>query len=445
MTIDNLTISNFQSMNNKSSDFSYPENMALGNTLFPLLYLFYHGSDENRALIGDQELMQQGLIKYMEQTTSMGEASSTINSGDNKLAVFTRNVPKLYKMFLAALKKNDQYLWMLTNHCAQVLSTYKSRIPVRNGNFYVDEVTGKSSYYPVLRASDSSALKNCMEVLRVLYENNVIQWDYNFGIRAIHLETGDFIDSYDESSDLTKVARDLGIPQKGMFTINKNRKTDFMYHTFSGIDITAVASLSDVVTPLEGMTQISWSVYRPKTPTRTLGKINAAGRVAGSRTIAGTMIFTLFDHHPLHDIIPDDMYANQKPIASQSSRLWKPKVMADQIPPFDLVIILQNEYGFASVVTLYGISIVNESSVVGMDNMVTELVCEYVAAGMDPITQVEMDEFGNVDPYGLMNGNSSDFWRNRDIVISGVAYSDLEQAYEAQYDAKVSTIGRIKS
>jgi hypothetical protein len=190
------------------------------------------------------------------------------------------------------------------------------------------------------------------------------------------------------------------------------------------------------------MTQISWSIYRPKNPTRTLGKVNAAGRVAGTRTIAGTMIFTLFDHHPLLDLVPDNLYANQRPIAAQNPKLWKPKILADQLPPFDLVIILQNEYGFASIVTLYGISIINESSVVGMDNLVTELVCEYVATGMDPIAEVQMDESGNIDPFGLLNGNSSEFWRQRDIMVSGVAYSDLESAYEAQYDSILAVTSR---
>jgi len=439
----NLSIKDISKLN-QSVGFDYPSNMAVGNSLFPLLYLFYHGSSENSALIGNPGLFDKGLKQYMELSASMGDPLRSSDKS-SKMDQFIKNTPKLYKMFLSALKNNEQYLWMLTNHCSNILSRYKSRIPIKNGNFYKDEITNKSSYYPTLRASDSSALRNCMEVLRVLYENNVISWDHDLGVRAINLTNGDFADNYDSTSDVSAFARNMGLPQKGVFTINKNRKTDFMYHTFSGIDISAVASLSNIVTPLEGMTQLSWSIYRPKTPTRTLGKVNASGRVSGTRTIAGTMIFTLFDHHPLLDLVPDTLYANQRPIASQNPKLWKPKILADQLPPFDMVIILQNEYGFASLVTLYGISIVSESSVVGMDNLVTELVCEYVATGMDPIAEIEMDENGNIDPFGLLNGNAAEFWRQRDIQIAGVAYSDLESAYEAQYDAILSATNRMNS
>ncbi|HPA73575.1 MAG TPA: hypothetical protein PKY31_14990, partial [Spirochaetota bacterium] len=68
------------------------------------------------------------------------------------------------------------------------------------------------------------------------------------------------------------------------------------------------------------------------------------------------------------------------------------------------------------------------------DNLITEMTLNYTAFSMDPIMQVKTDENGIIDPYGLLHGGYSKLLRHRELVVAGVAYSDLEKAYEAQYD-----------
>jgi hypothetical protein len=108
--------------------------------------------------------------------------------------------------------------------------------------------------------------------------------------------------------------------------------------------------------------------------------------------------------------------------------------MADEIPPFDLIAIMTNEYGHASLTSLYGIEVQDEGSVHSIDNLVTELVINYTAVAMDPIMAIDLDENGQVDPYGVLSGGYSKLWKHREVVIGGAAYSDMEQAYESQYD-----------
>ena len=52
------------------------------------------------------------------------------------------------------------------------------------------------------------------------------------------------------------------------------------------------------------------------------------------------------------------------------------------------------------------------------------------------------DEYGNIDPYGLLQGGYSRMYKHREMVVEGVAYSDLQDAYEAQYDAVFSAMER---
>jgi len=90
------------------------------------------------------------------------------------------------------------------------------------------------------------------------------------------------------------------------------------------------------------------------------------------------------------------------------------------------------------------LTFVDEGGVFGMDNLITELAIQYTAAAMDPIMEVKVDENGFIDPFGIMQGGYSQMWRKREMIAAGVGYSDLEQAYEAQYDAVFDVLERYR-
>jgi hypothetical protein len=273
-----------------------------------------------------------------------------------------------------------------------------------------------------------------MEAFRILFENDLISYDYSLGIRPINLFTGELSAESEEVVRDNIAARYLGLPTRGVFTVSKTKKGSTMYHTFSGIDINALASLDTSVTPLDQLLQMSWSIHRGTTSTRTLGKASPGGRIKGGRTIAGTMIFALTDHHPLRDVIPDS-WGGRKTQILNDPETWKPLVMADEIPPFDLVLTLTNEYGFAAITTLYGIQVADEGGVMGMDNLITELAIQYTAVAMDPIMEAKLDDNGVLDPFGILQGGYSKMWKKREMVAAGAAFSDLESAYERYYDS----------
>ena len=70
------------------------------------------------------------------------------------------------------------------------------------------------------------------------------------------------------------------------------------YRTFSGTD-TLVFAMFPNCTPvcLGTITTISYSLYRDKKQVNLIGRVNAGGFTKGTRTVAGTLIFTLINQH----------------------------------------------------------------------------------------------------------------------------------------------------
>ena len=441
----------------------------VGSTLFPMLFMVYVCSskteNQSTSVKVSEKMKQQGFTNKKTKGTTVNDvnvasdaekkviiqglrdwAEANAGTSNNLLSTYintdgsiTVKAKRYTEMFRSAVKKNDQYVWMLCNACTNLMSKFKARIPVSGGAYYQNSAKTSTSYWPILDSNDDSCFMNCMALLKLLFINGIIDYNFDLGIRSLNIQEGTLYVKEQYSNSILNKMRSAGKPIKGQFTVNPRSTAPQMYHTFAGTDITAIASVGNVVTNLEGLNQISWSIHSGKTSQKPLGKNNGGSRTSGTRTIAGTMVFTLFDHHPLLDLFPEDLAEfTNKSASSGKTRLYRPRYMPDQLPPFDLSIILMNEYGYCSMVSLYGIQVPDEGTVIGTDNLVTEIVCQYTAVSMDPIVQVEMDESGNIDPFGILTGGWSDFWKQREIVIAGVAYTDLEKAYESFYETSSS-------
>lgn len=426
----------------------YPDSLSIGDTLFPMLYIYYYGDDPNKRKIGNKYMFEKGLTDYFTNRFSNKPGNK---DAQKQLEQFTIMVKKFNRMFTAAYEKNAQWLWMLANATATTMKHYTGRLnydpnrPLPGQTYYRQHnpSTGRNEFstLPQINGNNGADIYMIMEALRILFENNLIPYDYNLGIRPINIYTGELTAEKTDMVQMQTSARFLGLPSQGVFTVNKTAKGSMMHHTFSGIDIVALASLNTVVSQLDHLIQCSWSIHKGASTNRTLGKSSPGPRAGGGRTIAGTMIFAITDHHPLRDLIPDS-YNGRKTQILNDPDVWKPLVMADEIPPFDIVLTLSNEYGKAAITTLYGVQIVDEGGVFGMDNIITELSLQYTAVAMDPITEVKLDDTGMIDPYGIMQGGYSQQWKRREMMAAGVGFSDLEAAYEAQYDAIFDSLER---
>ena len=217
------------------------------------------------------------------------------------------------------------------------------------------------------------------------------------------------------------------------------------YTTFSGVDITALFDNMMVMT----MQGIAISITREKVPIYVFGRSRPVSISRGKRGIAGTLQFVLFDRDALNTLMLDadhQYYAHADEVnwltntfnpanyqldaiktyggGSLSSDLktstapgvdannkqtggWQsgtgsgtatqavgrskrtiPQYM-DQIWPFDVTLMAQNEYGLGAWSSVIGIEIINEGGGISMDDLTNEEQATYIAIHRQGWTSLE--------------------------------------------------------
>jgi hypothetical protein len=188
----------------------------------------------------------------------------------------------------------------------------------------------------------------------------------------------------DYNNTMSSVRREKGLPDP------------FSNMSFAGVDIQATMVLPRMGTDesnstgefieLAELQTISYSIHRENSPVRTLGHTNARGFVKGSRTIAGSLIFTVFNEYAFYRI-----GKFKEALAKQN---YAP--LGDMLPPFDVVLSFFNEYGLAAKMKIYGITIVDEGQTMSVDDLITEQTYTYMARGIQPLVQLDAGEDRNI-------------------------------------------------
>lgn len=170
----------------------------------------------------------------------------------------------------------------------------------------------------------------------------------------------------------------------------------FSNMSFAGVDIQATMVLPRIgdntssddgdFIELGELQTISYSIHRENSPVRTLGHVNPRGFVKGSRTIAGSLIFTVFNEYAFYRI-----KEFKKALAERN---YSP--LADMLPPFDVVLSFFNEYGLAAKMKLFGITIVDEGQTMSVDDLITEQTYTYMARGIQPLMHLDPAEDRNL-------------------------------------------------
>lgn len=147
--------------------------------------------------------------------------------------------------------------------------------------------------------------------------------------------------------------------------------------TFNSLD---EESTSPVYEELGEIQTISYSIYRDKMPVRALGISVPKGYTRGPVTIAGTMIFTVLHERILHEI------SNYSIIGDSPSDVIDLKnLRVDQLPPIDIFISFENEYGNKSRLGIFGVEFLNEGQVMSVADLITENSVNYVAKHLSPL------------------------------------------------------------
>ena len=161
---------------------------------------------------------------------------------------------------------------------------------------------------------------------------------------------------------------------------------------------------------LEEIQTLSYSIYRDKFPVRALGSTYVRGYTAGMRTVAGSMIFTVFNEHVLNKIL---LTMGARPNDTEISSI-PTTTLADQLPPIDIQVNFANEFGDQSYMVIYGVEFVQEGQTMSIEDLLLEQVIQYVARDIDPMRSSikrEIDELGNVS----RSPTASSLFANQDV------------------------------
>lgn len=192
------------------------------------------------------------------------------------------------------------------------------------------------------------------------------------------------------------------------------------YNSYSGCDIVVTARLNIInndnsvrekVYTLGSIQTLSVSTHQDKKSVRVIGSVNALDYTMGPRTIAGSLVFAVFDQHFATEMFED-----------LSSITGKTFFLPDELPALDLTISFANEYGRTSRMAIYGVRIINEGQVMSVNDLYTENTYQFVANALEPLSRGTGDGLNSDKTEEVQVTSAIDF---DDISISSVG----EQIY----------------
>jgi hypothetical protein len=162
-----------------------------------------------------------------------------------------------------------------------------------------------------------------------------------------------------------------------------------------GVITTKISNIQEAIASSSGavMTKVlieaqtmSLSVFRPKTPVRCLGAVYPRSFVRCSRTIAGTLIFTVFHKHVLQELLTAGLNPYSTGQVGRDYDFYHDTTMLpDQLPPLDVTMVFANEYGNTSYLTVWGLEFVSEGTTFSIEDLFSESTMQFVARDIDPI------------------------------------------------------------
>lgn len=125
---------------------------------------------------------------------------------------------------------------------------------------------------------------------------------------------------------------------------------------------------------------ITVSSARSVMPVRRIGETNPADYTRGSRTIAGSMVFTT----TLRDAFVSALSKSLK----DGEPSTEPTIFVDQIPKFGMAFQASNELGGVSSALLVNITLTNFGTTFSIDDIYTESTFTYVAEQYFPMSSL---------------------------------------------------------
>jgi hypothetical protein len=172
---------------------------------------------------------------------------------------------------------------------------------------------------------------------------------------------------------------------------------------------------------------VSYSVYREKNPVRTLSRISVKGFTKGSRTVAGTLIFTVFDKHFVNRIRSQVPYLNNLV-----------RIKTDELPTFDIYITMGNEYGASARLNIYVITIVDEGKVMSVEDLFTENQWSYMARDIDLMDDLGAEQNKPLEEFRIADETNGAF--KAESLVMDNTFEQMQKDLNSWRDAQKAKV-----
>jgi hypothetical protein len=167
---------------------------------------------------------------------------------------------------------------------------------------------------------------------------------------------------------------------------------------------------------------ITVSSHRNVFPVRRLGESHAFKYTRGARTIAGTLVFSV-----LNQDVMADFYRRHAGEVDNSGPFF-----VDQIPPFSITAIAENEYGGVASAILVNVSLTNFGQTISVDDIFMESTYSYVAEMYLPFVDNPREFLRRLElEYkGPMDQPFSKVWKPDGYMLGGKRGEDYQRDEE---------------
>lgn len=251
--------------------------------------------------------------------------------------------------------------------------------------------------------------------------DNVITYDER---RAIFLQAAGLTESDDTRAVGIMISNVFNVGSFSFLAVERMRRVSLQlrdqYKASSDNIDAELANLESIefnssnTVTLGTLQTLSVQTHREKFAVRALGHSYAKAYTRGTRTIAGSMIFTIFNEHALSAMIR--AMAESSFYGERDSDLAT--LLPDQLPPIDLTIVFANEYGSLSDFRLYGVEFVNDGSTFSIEDLLSEQIMNFVCRDADVMTSRGKIRLSRLQR-GMFNGKD-----DKDITGSSLLFNN---------------------
>lgn len=346
---------------------------------------------------------------------------------------------------LAGIIRNLEYMDRLNKAVGRLVTIHRAAGLKSDKNYFNTRTQQYQPYPPFVSGSTgdrAAQFDNLANTLATLVFSKVLTEGAELPIPTIDRFSGEFCIPDEQEAEQFVSQEIFGVPSQAVFTISDRiNNIDRRGFSFTSVDITAKAAFGNIVTDVRGLSLVSWSVHRDKNSDRRLNEKKSTEHARGAQTVAGSLIFSLFDEDPVRGFVPVEMFHGDTPIAGPDGFTDIEEMLPTDIPRFDLALTFTNEYGAAASCVIWGVDITDAGTALSTRQLENDYTVQFKALDMDPLKPAALDEDRELGFFGSGGGIENTFERKRRAALfEDRAGRDFEALYRSTLSQIVNNL-----